>query len=82
MFLRKNELIEKKYSDFHLGIVNAAFQEMKNVIDLYEIPSKEYFFEKPSISNEDSDALLCFKKSLNQSDASFLEQKEHTKVCN
>ena len=72
---QKNELIEKLYSDFHLGIVNAAFQEMNNVIDLYEIPSKEYFLQS-SISNEDWDAFSCFKKSIYQSGASFLEQKK------
>ena len=75
---QKNELIEKLYSDFHLGIVNAAFQEMKNVIDLYEIPPKEYFLQ-PSISNEYWDAFSSFKKSINQSDASFQEQRKTLK---
>ena len=75
---QNNELIEKLNSDFHLEIVNAAFQEMNNAMDLYKIPSKEYFLQ-PSTRNDDWDAFSCFSKSINKSDASFLERKNSLK---
>ena len=63
---QKNEQVEKLFQSFKEGIINAAFEEMKSVRNLFNLPSKA---ELMGVNNLEGDlhwnAFECFKKSPN-----------------
>ena len=68
----KSEAVDKLFMNFRQGIVNAAFEEMKGVSNIFQLPPQEQFIED---SNFEWDAFGSFKQSPNQSGASFQEQQ-------
>ena len=78
----KNEAVDKLFDSFKDGIISSAFEEMKDVSDLFNVPSKENLMNVKSLHDDlNWDALGSFKQSLNQSDESHKEQKKALKMA-
>ena len=75
---QKEESLNMLFDGFKEGIINAGFEEMKNVPNLYQIPSKESLFE----DDLNWDAYGSFKQSPHQSDASFFGTTKRFEACN